>query len=162
MWWNNSNNRYNRIMKCQCEQAGYCPIFDKIMGGRNYEICKSDHPKAETYRQNWLKLNQEKKWKPIIEYMLKHAPKEVVDFLISLKKYTDSGSPKISDADYKLRTEKCDQCEHNKGGSCELCGCFIALKASWPTEECPAHKWPTLPVINAAKSGCGCGVSNNR
>ncbi len=35
----------------------------------------------------------------------------------------------------------CAECEHNKDGTCELCGCVLALKSRFGNMACPAGKW---------------------
>lgn len=87
---------------------------------------------------------------------------KVYNFAKALAKHVASGFSNVDDKTYDERLKVCSQCDQNKDGECQMCGCILSIKARWATEDCPAHKWPTLPVINAAKGGCGCGVSNNR
>jgi hypothetical protein len=35
----------------------------------------------------------------------------------------------------------CAECEHNKNGTCELCGCVLALKSTFGNMACPIEKW---------------------
>jgi hypothetical protein len=35
----------------------------------------------------------------------------------------------------------CGECEHNKNGMCQLCGCVLQLKAGFSNMRCPADKW---------------------
>ncbi len=38
----------------------------------------------------------------------------------------------------------CHQCEHLKGGRCDICKCFILAKGRILSEECPKDKWPEV------------------
>jgi len=38
----------------------------------------------------------------------------------------------------------CHQCEHLRGGKCEICGCFMLAKARLASEDCPLDKWPEI------------------
>ncbi|MFQ5637071.1 MAG: DUF6171 family protein [bacterium] len=46
---------------------------------------------------------------------------------------------------YRAKLNICRQCEHVKyllgRCRCDLCGCFMELKAALPSSECPAQKW---------------------
>ena len=35
----------------------------------------------------------------------------------------------------------CADCEYLKGSRCDVCGCFVALKARVPFAHCPMGKW---------------------
>ena len=45
---------------------------------------------------------------------------------------------------YNRRIEICKGCEHlhSLGMNCELCGCFVHVKARFKMFHCPAGKWP--------------------
>ena len=44
--------------------------------------------------------------------------------------------------DFKNRIEICNNCPFQKDGECLECGCIIAKKAWWRSEDCPKDKWP--------------------
>ena len=50
--------------------------------------------------------------------------------------------PTIVPDDVKeTRLAICAECEHNKNGTCELCGCVLALKSTFGNMKCPIDKW---------------------
>jgi|13_taG_2_1085334.scaffolds.fasta_scaffold00788_20 hypothetical protein len=50
----------------------------------------------------------------------------------------------ISKSIYKKRIEICTTCEHfdSKLNRCNLCKCFLLLKAVLKEQKCPERKWP--------------------
>lgn len=45
--------------------------------------------------------------------------------------------PDVQDA----RLAICALCEHNRDGTCALCGCPVEAKTAWASEESPAGYW---------------------
>lgn len=39
------------------------------------------------------------------------------------------------------RINICRSCRHLAGARCNICGCFISLKAGLTAEKCPLKKW---------------------
>lgn len=62
---------------------------------------------------------------------------------------------KIDLAEYNRRLDICDNCEHHnynwtpaypnpenkKLKSCDLCGCYMPEKATYPDSICPINRW---------------------
>lgn len=48
----------------------------------------------------------------------------------------------VAEAVFDARLAVCDRCPDLKGRQCQLCTCFVDLKAQLSTENCPASKWP--------------------
>jgi len=47
-------------------------------------------------------------------------------------------------ADYAVvekRLSLCSDCPEKKGGRCQVCGCFVRLKAGLVSASCPLKKW---------------------
>lgn len=42
---------------------------------------------------------------------------------------------------YAARLESCDRCAQRTRWTCRACGCFVALKARLPAEDCPLLRW---------------------
>ena len=51
-----------------------------------------------------------------------------------------------TDRTKRERLDICCECEHNKNGICDLCGCVLQLKTGFRNMECPAGKWPVEEV----------------
>lgn len=48
----------------------------------------------------------------------------------------------------KQRKKYCFKpCEHNKGGTCNLCGCFLLAKTQEELEYCPINKWEDIKFL---------------
>jgi hypothetical protein len=53
--------------------------------------------------------------------------------------------PKMASDDLReARLAVCKDCEHNDGGRCRLCGCFILPKSHFQSMECPDNRWPKV------------------
>lgn len=39
------------------------------------------------------------------------------------------------------RLKVCDTCNHNYGGRCALCGCWLENKVKFSSSRCPIMKW---------------------
>lgn len=50
---------------------------------------------------------------------------------------------KAGEADYQRRLEQCRACEHLINGMCELCGCFVEVRAAKKNQRCAGtpQKW---------------------
>jgi len=61
----------------------------------------------------------------------------------SIKNIIDSKGQTVSEETYYNRINTCNNCEHlNKTlNQCNICLCFIKLKAKFSAEECPIKKW---------------------
>lgn len=46
------------------------------------------------------------------------------------------------------RIDICQRCSHFVAvrRQCDLCGCFVEVKAKLATEKCPDHRWPITNV----------------
>lgn len=47
----------------------------------------------------------------------------------------------VSEDIQKQRMEICNNCSHNIGGRCALCGCFLEAKTKISSSQCPVMKW---------------------
>lgn len=56
-----------------------------------------------------------------------------------------AADPELLDA----RLDTCATCEQRTDARCAVCGCFVEVKASWKSQDCPLAKWPA--------SGAGLG-----
>lgn len=48
----------------------------------------------------------------------------------------------LSKAERDKRLSVCKQCEYHTGITCNICGCFTAVKSWLPYAQCPIRKWP--------------------
>ena len=42
---------------------------------------------------------------------------------------------------FNHRVAICDNCPERADDACRVCGCYVAIKASWYTQRCPLDKW---------------------
>lgn len=68
--------------------------------------------------------------------------KKIFNFATASKKHAEDGFKNVSIEDFKNRIEICNNCPFQKDGECLECGCIIAKKAWWRSEDCPKDKWP--------------------
>ena len=50
-------------------------------------------------------------------------------------------SMRIDDGGYQKRLDICKQCEKLIQGTCQVCGCYVELRAAAKTGSCPKKKW---------------------
>ena len=125
-------------MICILDENDFCKRHNRIHKGKEKEKCLTDSDEAEKYRE--LIGSKHSTIKKIAS-LISSATKQIVD-----------GNPQTTDEQYKARLEICQKCIFFKDWKCEVCGCYLTLKARWATQDCPEGKWPKL---NEGKS-CGC------
>ncbi|HJT33857.1 MAG TPA: DUF6171 family protein, partial [Pirellulales bacterium] len=64
-----------------------------------------------------------------------------VNFAKALAEHVADGGQKAELAVVEERLLVCTTCEHRNEGNCSVCGCGLAIKASWRSSECPLGKW---------------------
>jgi hypothetical protein len=52
------------------------------------------------------------------------------------------GVAKVQPAELEDRLQVCTLCDQRRDDRCSVCGCFISVKATWRTSECPLGRWP--------------------
>ena len=64
-------------------------------------------------------------------------------FLKASYKHAANDFEKADRTTYNDRVHACSRCEFydDDNNTCGLCGCPIATKASWKSEDCPQGKW---------------------
>ena len=80
-----------------------------------------------------------------MEEMMNKKPnifKKIFNLAKASKKHVQDGFKDVSLEDFKNRIEICNNCPFQENGECTVCGCFIAKKAWWRSEDCPKDKWP--------------------
>lgn len=82
------------------------------------------------------------------------------NFGVALVKHVADGLARVDDQTLGDRYAACALCEHRRKEDwvCTRCGCYITVKATWRSEDCPEGKW-RLPMATEkpADGGCGCG-----
>ncbi|NLB90064.1 MAG: hypothetical protein GX786_02425 [Clostridiales bacterium] len=63
----------------------------------------------------------------------------------SIQKYKQAIAPhgKAEESLYQKRLEQCKQCDELLNGTCNLCGCYVQMRAALKQSRCPASpaKW---------------------
>lgn len=54
------------------------------------------------------------------------------------------GAAKVTPEMLESRLQVCSLCDQRTDDRCAACGCYVAVKASWRTSECPLARWPVL------------------
>lgn len=126
----------------------YCDIIPK--NGESYD--KKQHCRKcwryhtdERYRQKWDNYNPS-------------LLKKITNFALASIKHVASGLSKLCDDEFNKRINICNNCEKKVGDNCLECGCILAIKARWATEDCPLKKWPLVVIENTNKN---CNCKNN-
>ena len=96
----------NGLPECQCESAGYCPIFKETFGNNLHSHCQ----KSQSFRDNYIKIIKDKEHDPdrkarMEERSLRNkeartfdeAVEELKEEGVSLKEIRDSTSEGLGD-----------------------------------------------------------------
>jgi hypothetical protein len=67
--------------------------------------------------------------------------RKAVSFVKAVVRHAADGFERVTDEALAARLATCGTCEHHIDGSCTLCGCGLAIKATWRSESCPKGKW---------------------
>lgn len=73
--------------------------------------------------------------------------KKMLDLLksggMAAAKWALSGFPVVTQDEQNKRLDICDECDHlyTEAARCNLCGCYVKVKAWMSTEHCPQEKW---------------------
>lgn len=119
---------------CSCEGPGYCPRHKMMKGPNNFRLCQN----RPEYRDMWDKLVKQET--PEELSLLQKA----AAFKDSAAVHLENGRQRTTQEEKQARLDICNPCEYRDGNICKLCGCFLSMKATWRTSECPAAKWPIL------------------
>ena len=75
------------------------------------------------------------------------------NFAGAVASHVASGLPQASPELIAARLAICRACDQYNSGSCRLCGCNLAWKASWAEQVCPVGKWPPIAPDPPSNSG---------
>ena len=68
--------------------------------------------------------------------------KKATNLTKAITRHAADGFVKVDLPKYIERLEICNGCEFHEDGKCNECGCILARKAWWRSENCPIDKWP--------------------
>ena len=121
------------------------------------EICNVDYDSPQCPRcfikaakERYYKDNPEKDPKPMPSLL-----SQAKNFGKSVIKHVSNGMQNAPEHIVNSRLEICGSCEHLSEDRCSKCGCFVAMKASWSSEECPVQKWGQYIATKGKCGGCG-------
>ncbi|MFO0745522.1 MAG: DUF6171 family protein [Myxococcota bacterium] len=64
----------------------------------------------------------------------------------SLADFVADGCKTLSHEDYRARLLVCTHCDQRRDNTCNVCGCYLSLKARGRAFKCPLDKWPRIEV----------------
>lgn len=103
---------------------------------------------------------------------------KAMNFTKAVVKHAATGFQRVPLNVFHERMNICNTCENKTNeGTCKLCGCFLNIKNTWASEQCPAGKWnvfnTNIPAEIASQhmqqpqnfpnnldGGCGCNKKN--
>ena len=62
-------------------------------------------------------------------------------FAAAMAQFVASGFQRVDEQSHQLRVKQCESCRHHRQTRCTVCGCFFAIKAWLPQEDCPIGRW---------------------
>lgn len=81
------------------------------------------------------------------------APPGLLEKAMNLGKavveHVAAGMPTLDDEAAGARLAICRACDRYEDGTCQVCGCFMPVKARWAEQQCPLEKWPEGGDIRA-------------
>jgi|TARA_B100001094_G_C17821393_1_gene618691 hypothetical protein len=129
--------------------------------GKKYFICRACEPMWDQLGDEVVKLETPTK-PPMPKKENDKQPEKVgitkkaANFTKAVTKHAFNGFRKTPSMVYRSRIDICNSCEfllNNK--ECGKCGCPVAEKASWASEQCPIGKWEVYKETTGKCGGCG-------
>lgn len=74
--------------------------------------------------------------------------RKAASFTAAAVRHIADGASHVPEAVYENRLVVCRGCDRFDAESlvCLECGCRLAIKARWRSEECPLGRWPSPPL----------------
>lgn len=119
---------------CSCEGPGYCPRHKMTKGHNNFKLCQT----RPEYRELWD--NNVKNAVTDEFTLLEKAAALKESTVVHMK----DGIRRTTKDQKQARMDICNACDKREGNICKVCGCFLTLKTTWKSSECPLGKWPIL------------------
>ena len=68
------------------------------------------------------------------------------NFVKAVAGHVKDGAKKVTQEELEERLKACNDCVFMKNNRCTHmnCGCVLARKARWRSEDCPIERWPKL------------------
>lgn len=63
------------------------------------------------------------------------------NFAKALASHVASGGQEATPEELRIRLMICSDCPNRNVDACSICGCFLAKKAAWATQQCPIGRW---------------------
>jgi hypothetical protein len=138
--------------KCQCEQAGNCPLLKATMSSREHQYCQGTSGlsrwKEEYYLLKKLGLREEAQK---LREANKNSPNfldKAINFAKAATSHALAGFKTVPADVLEARLSTCETCDRLEGDlkdrtswRCRECGCGLSLKANWQEQRCPLDKW---------------------
>lgn len=125
--------------ECECSVAGWCNRHHMLKSEELRALCLT----REDYRALYDKL-----------YQNPSIAEKAVGLATAIVKHVVDGLAKTPEKELRQRLEICGSCDQLKDSKCQVCGCYVSIKASWRSESCPIGKWSSL------QEGRGCEGCN--
>lgn len=74
--------------------------------------------------------------------------RKAANFTRAVVSHVTAGLPILDEAATAARLAVCATCPARRDGSCTLCGCNLAVKASWRDQDCPRGLWPGADSVS--------------
>lgn len=130
------------VPECTCEGNGdktfFCPVFRMNMTPKFHESCQTKESvrKAFQIRKHQIEM-AEKEPETEGPGLMKMAK----GFVKSAVEHVRDGMAHVTPEEQQKRLDICNQCDKKQGNRCGECGCFLKIKTSWASSECPLKKW---------------------
>lgn len=62
----------------------------------------------------------------------------------SLADFVADGCKTLTQEQYRERLVVCTHCDQRRDNTCNICGCYLSLKARGRAFKCPLDKWPKI------------------
>ncbi|MCA9080850.1 MAG: hypothetical protein KDA58_09840 [Planctomycetaceae bacterium] len=124
------------------------------MNGSRYAIwtgTRLSPDRQHAYRSAWcaaagVSLQEAFKIQPWPEPDLPGLVQRAVNFGTAVTRHVAHGLQQLPPAQVQARVKICEQCPQFRASdrTCAAagCGCFIDIKATWVSEQCPQQRWP--------------------
>jgi len=134
------------ITPCECAEAGWCPRHHCDKSVTSWQFCRTNQIVFEAFEAgrgpcepSAELVAQADSENPSFVQRALHLGQAVV-------RHARNGFAQVSSTVCESRLSVCRQCASCDTAAmiCRDCGCSLAIKAQWDSEQCPQGRWDAI------------------
>ncbi len=129
------------LTDCECTEPGWCERHECNKSWRLHQMCR----RSRSYFQAW----EEGRGPGMVT--------RAVNFVSAVVTHAATGAQLVDDsvvAERLAACQSCESCDKDRMVCRQLgCGCYVKLKATWKSQDCPAGKWAPVKELAEETEG---------